>query len=111
MKILTFAALAFVIFTSCAFAQDQRQDRHDQQAQSNHRVTKTNLTGWVRKDGDNYVLENDKDKQRYRIQNSETVRAHEGHHVKVNARLHDDDRSLEVNQVKMLPKREQRDHQ
>lgn len=111
MKIWTSAALAFVICTACAVAQDQGQDRHDQQAQTNHWVRKTNLTGWVRKDGDNYVLENDKDQQRYRIQNSEAVRAHEGHHVKVNARMHEDDRSLEVNQVKMLPKRQQHDHQ
>jgi hypothetical protein len=90
--------------TACAIAQDQGQNRHDQQAQSTHRVTTTNLTGWVRKDGDNYVLENDKDQQRYRIQNSEAVRAHEGHHVTVKARLHEDDRSLEVNRVKRLQK-------
>jgi hypothetical protein len=106
MKSVTLAALAFaVICTACAFAQEQGQDRHDQQqAQSTHRVTKTNLTGWVRKDGDNYVLESEKDQQRYRIQNSDAVRAHEGHHVNVNAQLHEDDRSLEVNRVKRLPK-------
>jgi hypothetical protein len=105
MKSVTLAALAFaVICTACAVAQDQGQNRHDQQAQSTHRVSKTTVSGWVRKDGDNYVLENDKDQQRYRIQNSEAVRAHEGHHVKINARLHEDDRSLEVNGVKRLPK-------
>ena len=97
------AILIAAIFAIPMAAQDQgqdRQDKHDRQAQSAHRVRKTNATGWIRKDGDNYVLENDNDQQRYRIQNSEAVREHEGHHVKVHGRLHEDDRSLEVNQVK-----------
>jgi len=110
MKNGILAALAFVVIcTVGAVAQDQGQNRHDQQAQSGHRVRQTNVTGWVRKDGDNYVVENDKDKQRYRVQNSEAVRAHEGRHVTVNARLHEDDRSLEVNRVKRLPQRQQHD--
>jgi len=53
-------------------------------------------------------LEDDKDKQHYRIQNSETVREHEGHHVKVNARLHEDDHSLEVNKIRRLPEGDER---
>ncbi|HTC92708.1 MAG TPA: hypothetical protein VK699_04540 [Terriglobales bacterium] len=110
MKSVILATLAFAMICAAgAVAQDQNDNRHDQQAQSSHRVRKTNVTGWVRKDGDNYVLENDKDQQRYRIQNSETVREHEGHHVTLNARLHEDDRSLEVTRVKMLPKRQQHD--
>src|SRR5579864_6639284 len=85
MKNVIFAALALaVLCTASAVAQDQGQDRYDQQAQSNH--------------------------HRYRIQNSEAIRAHEGHHVKVNARLHEDDRSLEVRSVKRLPESDQRDH-
>ena len=114
MKRSILAILAFaMICTAGAFAQygqDQHGDQHDQQAQS-HRVRRTNVSGYVRRDGDNYVLENDKDKQRYRIQNSETVREHEGHHVKVKARLHEDDRSLEVDRVNRLRDDEHRDHQ
>ncbi len=101
--ILTVFAFAMICPT-WAVAQDQDQDRHDQQAQSMPRIRKTNLSGWVRKDGDRYVLESDKDHQRYPIQNTETVREHEGHHVKVKARLHEDDHSLEVDEVKMLSK-------
>jgi hypothetical protein len=109
MKSVTLAVLAFAVTcTTCALAQDQ--DRHDQQTESTHRVRKANVSGYVRRDGDHYVLEDDKDKQRYRIQNSETVREHEGHHVKVTARLHEDDRSLEVNRVNRLPEDEHHDH-
>ena len=111
MKNAIFATIALaVICTAGAVAQDQNQDRHDQQVAS-HSVRKTTVTGYVRKDGDNYVVEDDKDKQRYRVQNSEAVREHEGHHVTVNARLHEDDRSLEVNKVKRLPEGDQHDHQ
>jgi hypothetical protein len=110
MKSAIFATLALaVICTAGAVAQDQNQDRHDQQVTS-HRVRKTNVTGYVRKDGDNYVVEDDKDKQRYRVQNSELVREHEGHHVKINARLHEDDRSLEVSKVKRLNDEEHHNH-
>jgi hypothetical protein len=111
MKRSIVAVLAFATIGSVgAVAQYGDQHDHDQQAQS-HRVRNTNVSGYVRKDGENYVLENDKDKQRYRIQNSEAVREHEGHHVKVKARLHEDDRSLEVNRVNRLRDDEHRDHQ
>lgn len=107
MKRSILAVLVFaVICTAGAVAQDQ----HDQQAQSSHRVRNTNVTGYVRKDGDNYVVEDDKDKQRYRVQNSEAVREHEGHHVKIKAKLHEDDRSLEVNKVNRLRDEEHHDH-
>ncbi len=56
----------------------------DQQATS-RRVRKATVRGYVRKDGDNYVVEDDRDKTRYRGQNTEAVREHEGHHVQVNA--------------------------
>src|SRR5579862_3242605 len=107
--ILATIALA-VICTTGAIAQDQNQAPHDQQATTHH-VKKTTVRGYVRKEGDNYVVEDDRDKTRYRVQNSETIREHEGHHVQVNARLHEDDRSLEVNKVKRLNDDEHRDHQ
>ena len=110
MKNGIFALIAFaVICTAGAVAQDQNPDRHDQQATS-HRVRKTTVRGYVRKDGDNYVLEEDRDKKHYRVQNTEVIREHEGHHVQINARLHEDDRSLEVNKVKRLNDDEHRDH-
>ena len=110
MKKAIFATIALaVICTAGAVAQDQNQDRHDQQATS-HRVRKTTVKGYVRKDGDNYVVEDDKDKTRYRVQNTETIREHEGHHVQVNGRLHEDDRSLEVSKVKRLNDEENHDH-
>ena len=114
MKRSFLAVLAFALICSAgAVAQygQEQHDQHDQQAQSSHRVRKTNVSGYVRRDGENYVLEDDKDRQRYRIQNSEAVREHEGHHIKVKARLHEDDRSLEVDRVNRLRDDEHHDHQ
>jgi hypothetical protein len=86
MKNAIFATLAFALICATgAVAQDQNQERHDQQATS-HRVRKTSVRGYVRKDGDNYVVEDDRDKTRYRVQNTEAIREHEGHHVQVSAR-------------------------
>jgi hypothetical protein len=106
MKSSILAVLAFAVICTAGAVAQYGQDQHDQQTQSSHRVKNTNVTGYVRKDGDNYVVEDDKDKQRYRVQNSEAVREHEGHHVKVKAKLHEDDRSLEVNRVNRLPEDE-----
>lgn len=103
MKKTAFAACASVLlFTVCAVSQDQDQNRAQQQqreTRSEQHVKSKNLKGWVRKDGDNYVFENDADKQRWSIKNSEAVKEHEGHHVQLNARVHEDDHSLEVNKV------------
>lgn len=41
-------------------------------------------------------------KTRYLVQNTGALREHEGHHVQINAQLHEEDRSLEVNKVKRL---------
>ncbi|MCU1303997.1 MAG: hypothetical protein JWQ87_4281 [Candidatus Sulfotelmatobacter sp.] len=110
MKNAIFATIILAaICTAGAVAQDEHQDRHDQQAMS-HRVRKTTVRGYVRRDGDNYVVEDDRDKTRYRVQNMEGIREHEGHHVQISARLHEDDRSLEVNKVKRLRDDEHRDH-
>jgi hypothetical protein len=110
MKNALFATIALaVICTAGAVAQDQHQGQHDQQATS-HRAKKTTVRGYVRKDGDNYVVEDDRDKTRYRVQNTEAIREHEGHHVQVNARLHEDDHSLEVNKVKRLKDDDHHDH-
>src|ERR1035441_8033590 len=102
MKNAIFATIALaMICTAGAVAQDQKQDRHDQQATS-HRVRKTTVRGYVRKDGDNYVVEDDRDKTSHPVQNTEAIREHEGHHVQINARLHEDDPSFHVNQGRKL---------
>jgi|SRR5579872_1297705 len=108
MKKTIFAALMLALAcTTFAVAQDQDRDRdrhEDRQDQdrATHAGREMSLTGWIHREDDHYVLESDQDHQRYRIQNTEAVREHEGHHVQVNARMHEDNHSLEINQVNML---------
>ncbi len=65
------------------------------------------LTGWVKTEGDKTVFVNDKDKQTWNVQNAETLKPHEGKHVKVKATLNESDKSMTVDSIKELRKGKQ----
>jgi hypothetical protein len=65
------------------------------------------LTGWVKDEGGKTVFENDKDKQSWDIANADTVKGHEGHHVKVKAKLDEANHSVTVDKLTMLRKGKQ----
>ena len=60
------------------------------------------LTGWIRDEGGKPVFENDKDKQTWAISNPEAVKGHEGHHVKVKAKIDEAGHSLTIDQLTMM---------
>ena len=65
------------------------------------------LTGWVKDEGGKTVFVNDKDKQAWNISNLDAVKGHEGHHVKVKAKLNEADHSMDVEKVTMMSKSKQ----
>ncbi|HKR94786.1 MAG TPA: hypothetical protein VJW55_05470, partial [Candidatus Angelobacter sp.] len=65
------------------------------------------LTGWVKEQDGKTVFINDKDKQAWSISNLDAVKGHEGHHVKVKAKLNEADHSLDVEKVTMMRKGKQ----
>lgn len=65
------------------------------------------LTGWVKDEGGKTVFVNDKDKQSWNIENMDAVKGHEGHHVKVKAKLNEADHSLNVEKLTMMRKGKQ----
>ncbi len=65
------------------------------------------LTGWVKDQDGKPVFENDKDKQTWTISNPDAVKGHEGHHVKVKAKLNEADHSMNVEKLTMLRKGKQ----
>ncbi|HWG39995.1 MAG TPA: hypothetical protein VN658_05565 [Candidatus Acidoferrales bacterium] len=65
------------------------------------------LTGWVKDQDGKTVFINDKDKQAWNIENTDAVKGHEGHHVKVRAKLNEADHSLNVEKLSMLRKGKQ----
>ena len=67
------------------------------------------LTGWVKEEGGKDVFVNDKDKQTWDISNQDAVKGHEGHHVKVKAKLNESSHSLTVDKLTMMKKSKQAD--
>lgn len=67
------------------------------------------LTGWVKEEGGKDVFVNDKDKQTWDISNQDAVKGHEGHHVKVKAKLDESSHSLTVDKLTMMRKAKQAD--
>ncbi|HZD93345.1 MAG TPA: hypothetical protein VE133_03765 [Candidatus Sulfotelmatobacter sp.] len=65
------------------------------------------LTGWVKEQDGKTVFINDKDKQAWNISNTDAVKGHEGHHVKVTAKLNEADHSLSVEKLAMMHKGKQ----
>ena len=65
------------------------------------------LTGWVKEQDGKTVFVNDKDKQAWNIENMDAVKGHEGHHVKVKAKLNEADHSLNVEKLTMMRKSKQ----
>jgi hypothetical protein len=60
------------------------------------------LTGWVKEDNGKTVFVNDKDKQTWDIANPDAVKGHEGHHVKVKAKLDEANHSLTIDKLTMM---------
>ncbi len=67
------------------------------------------LTGWVKEEGGKDVFVNDKDKQSWDISNQDAVKGHEGHHVKVKAKLDEANHSMTVDKLTMMKKAKQAD--
>lgn len=65
------------------------------------------LTGWIKEQDGKKVFENDKDKQAWNISNPDTVKGHEGHHVKIKGTLNEGDHSVNVQSLSMLSKGKQ----
>jgi hypothetical protein len=65
------------------------------------------LTGWVKDQDGKTVFINDKDKQAWNIANPDTVKGHEGHHVKVKAKLNEADHSVNIEKMTIMRKSKQ----
>ena len=65
------------------------------------------LTGWVKDQDGKTVFINDKDKDAWSISNLDAVKGHEGHHVKIKAKLNEADHSVDVEKLTMMRKAKQ----
>jgi len=120
MKRLLTLLFAFLVTASLSLAAQEAATK-DQSSSNDKKVQKAekkeanaaqkgkdmSLTGWVRDQGGKTVFENDKDKQSWEISNPDAVKGHEGHHVKVKAKLDESNHSLTVDKLSMLRKSKQ----
>ena len=65
------------------------------------------LTGWVKMEGDKTTFVNDKDKQTWNVSNGDMLKGHDGHHIKIKAKLDESNHSLTVVSMKMMRKSKQ----
>lgn len=120
MKRLLTLLFAFVLSASLSLLAQEPANK-DQSSSTDKKVQKAekkeaktaakgkdmSLTGWVRDQGGKTVFENDKDKQSWDISNPDAVKGHEGHHVKVKAKLDESNHSLTVDKLSMMRKGKQ----
>ena len=87
---------------------DQKVDKAEKkEAKAAEKGKAMSLTGWVKDQDGKTMFINDKDKQAWSIENMDAVKGHEGHHVKVKAKLNESDHSLNVEKLTMLRKGKQ----
>jgi len=87
---------------------DKKTDKAEKkEAKAAEKGKSMSLTGWVKDQDGKTVFVNDKDKQAWNIENMDAVKGHEGHHVKVKAKLNEADHSLNVEKLTMMRKAKQ----
>ena len=121
MKKIYVAVFTFVLgFTLLGFAQDTSSGAtsstdkkvakaEKKEAKAASKGKEMRLTGWVKEEGGKDVFVNDKDKQTWDIANQDAVKGHEGHHVKVKAKLDESSHSITVDKLTMMKKSKQGD--
>jgi len=119
MKRLLTLLFAFVITASLSMLaqepasnpsgdKDKKVDKAEKkEAKAAEKGKAMSLTGWVKDQDGKTVFVNDKDKQAWNIENMDAVKGHEGHHVKVKAKLNEADHSLNVEKLTMMRKAKQ----
>jgi hypothetical protein len=94
--------------TSTAAQSDNNAAKTDnKEAKTAAKGKDMSLTGWVKEEGGKTTFVNDKDKQSWEISNPDAVKGHEGHHVKVKAKLDEANHSLTVDSLKMMKESKQ----
>ena len=116
MKRLPTLLFAFVI-TAClslaaqepaASPTDKKVEKAEKkEAKAAEKGKSMSLTGWVKDQDGKTVFINDKDKQAWNISNMDAVKGHEGHHVRVKAKLNEADHSVTLEKVSMMRKSKQ----
>ncbi|HEY2495661.1 MAG TPA: hypothetical protein VGK24_01220 [Candidatus Angelobacter sp.] len=109
-RVLTFVFAFLMAASMSLMAQDtdKKTDKAEKkEAKAAAKDKSMTLTGWIKDQDGKTMFVNDKDKQAWNISNMDAVKGHEGHHVKIRAKLNESDHSVNVEKVTMLRKGKQ----
>jgi hypothetical protein len=115
-RVLTLLCAMLFTFSMALAAQSTSGQSDNDTAKQNKKVAKAEkkeakaaekgkdmrLTGWIKDDNGKTVFVNDKDKQSWDIANPDAVKGHEGHHVKVKAKLDEANHSVTIDKLTMM---------
>jgi len=119
MKRILLLVMAFVFSFSMALAQSSAPSQdtskagqdtskaEKKEAKAAEKGKDMHLTGWIKDENGKTVFVNDKDKKSWDIANPEAVKGHEGHHVKVSAKLDEANHSVTIDKLTMMKKGKQ----
>jgi membrane protein implicated in regulation of membrane protease activity len=100
--IVVFSVMVLASLGGWAQTSSQKTEKSSTTATTTTSTKAMNMTGTVSSDGKMFVA--DKDNKSWKIGNPEEVKAHEGHHVSINANEDAATDTVHVNSVKMLGK-------
>jgi len=114
MKRLLTLLFAFLITASFSLVAqepasgDKKVDKAEKkEAKAAEKGKSMSFTGWIKDQDGKSTFVNDKDKQAWNIANPDAVKGHEGHHVKIKAKLNEADHSVNVEKLTMMRKGKQ----
>ncbi|HJT54435.1 MAG TPA: hypothetical protein VJ848_11335 [Candidatus Angelobacter sp.] len=115
-RLLTVLCAVLFSFSMALAAQSTSAQSDDNSAKQDKKIEKAEkkeakaaekgkdmkLTGWVKEESGKTVFVNDKDKKSWDIANPDAVKGHEGHHVKVSAKLDEANHSVTIDNLTMM---------
>jgi len=101
MKTLILATLSLCFaLSTVAFTQDAPKQAPQKDQAAGAQLT--SITGTVKADGDKLTFVTDTDQKAWNVENPESLKGHQGHHVQVRAHVYTDKDSIHIAEVKML---------
>lgn len=98
LLVTTLALSVMLSMTAVAQYESKAPAQTDQAAQAPPK----SIEGTVKAEGDKITFVADKDQKSWAVENPEALKGHEGHHVKVKARVDAAKGSIHITEVKML---------
>jgi len=107
-RALTILFAFFLVASMSSIMVAQNTDKAEKkEAKAAEKGKIMSLTGWVKTEDGKPHFVNDADKKTWDISNPDAVQGHDGHHVKIKAKLDEPNHAVHVESLSMLSKSKQ----